>query len=303
MHMENEFKIIGKNLSTEKMKTLEEKYKETKEYAAVPYDSEIEKSDKAKEIIDFVNVCLEKEFDRIGLNYEWIPQGKVHFFLDDDFRLMHPNSEKDSGLYLPVLQEAHILTLDYSERATVFATILHEMIHLVSHNVYFFDENHEEIGNYRSGYHTRRNQDEDGHEHFRGLNEGIIDLVVSEIVNENIDTISQMLDLKEDDWRGVSWYYDEGELINLIIEKISQQKNEPEEVVYKRFKRGLFSGEMMHLRDIEKVFGKDALRIFSYINPRAKSQEELDIQKKAYEFFWTDNQERRNELHDEIIER
>jgi len=292
---------MGKNLSEERKLAFIKKKEQMEEESILPFKGELEKTEKTEEIINFINNCLKKEFDEMGLKYENIPSEKVHLFLDDIFRKMHPESTA-SGIYSSILHEAHI-RVGCSERANIFTTILHEMIHIASYNVYYANTNNEDLSdNYRTGYANAQHQGQNFHEHFRGLNEGIIDLIASEILNKNLETISEMLDLEEEDYKSINWYYDEGELINAIIEKVAKQKNEDEDDVYMRFKKGLFSGEMMHLRDVEKVFGKDALRIFSYVDPKAKSKKEIEIQGKVYEFFLTDNQERKNQLHAEIIQ-
>lgn len=302
--MENGFKIMGKNLSPERKEAFAKKYEEVEKEAMTPYTNELEKSEKAKEIIGFVNACLKKEFDKMDLKFEEIPIQKIHIFSKEGFeKTFFDKKESLSAFSSAILKEANIKASDV-EIAGVFKAILHEMIHLASYNVYFANANNEELKeSYRTGYFNNQYQSENYHFHFMGLNEGTIDLVASEIVQENLHTILKMLNIKEEDWKDVNWYHDESNLINRIAEKISTQKGEDFDDVYNRFKKGLFSGEMMYLRDVEKVYGQDSLRIFSYLNSSVEKDDNkgIELKEKIYEFFETGNEERRKELHDEII--
>jgi len=51
------------------------------------------------------------------------------------------------------------------------------------------------------------------------------------------------------------------EILEIVLEKIAKNNKEKPEQVWQRFKKGFFTGEMMHLRDVEKTFGKGALRV------------------------------------------
>lgn len=271
--MENGFKIMGKNLSPERKEIFTKKYEKIEKEAMTPYTNELEKNEKAKEIIGFINACLKKEFEEMHLEYTEIPVQKIHIFSKESFEKTFYDKKGSLGAFSSaILKEANIKACD-GEIARAFKAITHEMIHIASYNVYYADPENEELKeNYRSGYFNNQHQGDNYHNHFIGLNEGIIDLVVSEIVQENLDTILKMLAIEKEDWKDVVWYHDESNLINRIAEKIATKNGEDFDIVYKRFKRGLFSGEMMHLRDVERVYGEDALRILSYLNSNVEKK-------------------------------
>jgi hypothetical protein len=60
---------------------------------------------------------------------------------------------------------------------------------------------------------------------------------------------------------------------------------------------------MMHLRDIEKSFGKDFLKILSYWEPLSDDEDggKKDIYNKIYAFFKTDNEKERERLKKELL--
>ena len=79
-NMENGFNIVGKNISTERKEIFAKKYEDIEKEAMTPYTNELKKSEKATEIIGFVNACLKKEFEKMNLQYKEIPIQKIHVF-------------------------------------------------------------------------------------------------------------------------------------------------------------------------------------------------------------------------------
>jgi len=49
-------------------------------------------------------------------------------------------------------------------------------------------------------------------------------------------------------------------ILEIIISGIAKHNNETTEEVRSRFKKSLFTGEILHIRDIEKAFGEGALK-------------------------------------------
>jgi len=301
--MEHGFKIVGKNMSEEKREDFGKRYQEIEKRSVLPLKAEMEKNEKAEEIIRAINSWLRKEFEQMGLEYKDIPQEKIHIFFEDDYKKEFPE-EKESviGFASSVKREACIKAVE--DKARVFKCILHEMIHLASHNVYYGNIAEDVMTNYRSGYaNINWNNKEDVKQHFKGLNEGVVDMLASEIVQDNLDEVFRLTATRKEDWKNVEWYGEEGDIVNAILDKIAVHKNEKRENVYARFKKGLFSGEMMHLRDIEKAFGKDSLRILAYWDPTAdvSGVSEKDIYEKIYEFFTTADEKKRNEIREVLI--
>ncbi len=55
------------------------------------------------------------------------------------------------------------------------------------------------------------------------------------------------------------------------IVEIAKQKGEDENAVWQKIKRGQFTGEMMHLRDVEKYLGKGVLKKIAHWNERIET--------------------------------
>jgi hypothetical protein len=87
------------------------------------------------------------------------------------------------------------------------------------------------------------------------------------------------------------------EIVEIIIQKVAEKKGEDRELVWQRFKRGLFSGEMMHLRDIEETFGKGSLRILASLE-----SEDVPVA-MVKKYFESENETEKNAIAREISEK
>lgn len=79
--------------------------------------------------------------------------------------------------------------------------------------------------------------------------------------------------------------------------------NQTHEEVFQKIKKGFFTGDMMHLRLIEEVFGPGSLRVLAAMGTEGatKDTDEGELYKKIEEFFLSENQEERNRLADDIL--
>ena len=84
-----------------------------------------------------------------------------------------------------------------------------------------------------------------------------------------------------------------------IIFRISEKQGEEYQTVWKRFERGYFTGEMMHMRDVERTFGKGSLRILAAAYPESENRDDID--EKIFEYFDAKTEEEKDELAKEIL--
>jgi hypothetical protein len=109
------------------------------------------------------------------------------------------------------------------------------------------------------------------------------------------------------DWHEISKvsYKDEVDLVFKIVKKIYSS-----EVGLKKFVQGYLDGSMMHLRDIEKFYGKKSLSLLASIETKENLEkyysdpEELEQEKKyremALSFFMEDDEEKRKKILEDI---
>ena len=101
---------------------------------------------------------------------------------------------------------------------------------------------------------------------------------------------------------GIPMFYGECiSILDLIIRKVAQDRNEDEIAVWKRFKRGMFTGEMMHLRDIEHAFGRGSLRVLAALNWESNHTIPIELIPKIKEYFDSDDDEKRDEIAKEVL--
>lgn len=292
------YNFVGKNLTNESIntasKSLDEAHaievnKEEPNYRE-PTQEEIFNINKTKELI-------ETEMKLLGVNSSNLDINKYQFkFLkestgrgnynsetqlieiEDKYKIKLENIFKNPVTIIPTVgyfvQKILLKIIKLNKNSKTesnYSTILHESIHGKSFHKYELnidESNPEKISEniYRTGYLLTKNGQED---YFRGLNEGIVDkttmdILIKEYKNEPdiINKIRKILYYIE------SKYFIEMLTIDAIVNKIAQNKNEEKENVWASFKKGQFTGEMMHLRDIEKVYGSGSLRVLATMNPR-----------------------------------
>lgn len=145
------------------------------------------------------------------------------------------------------------------------------------------------------------------HEHLRGFNEAVLERIFHDIAMSNSQNISNFLGVSTqnflDQLEDRQVYYKESKVLNIIISKMAKYFNQTHEEVFQKIKKGFFTGDMMHLRLIEEVFGPGSLRVLAAMGTEGatKDTDEGELYKKIEEFFLSENQEERNRLADDIL--
>ncbi|MFA6392499.1 MAG: hypothetical protein WCW54_00215 [Candidatus Paceibacterota bacterium] len=162
-----------------------------------------------------------------------------------------------------------------SKTESNYSTIIHEAIHGKSFHKYELDINKDNSesykineNTYRNGYLLTKNGQED---YFRGLNEGVVDKTTMDILMKEYKDEPDILNkIRKILYYMESEYFIEMLTIDSIINKIAKSKNKSTEEIWTQFKKGQFTGDMMHLRDIEDVYTPGSLRILATMNPRTR---------------------------------
>ena len=223
---------------------------------------EEEKTVEENLIINIFNDYLQREIKSFGITVTPIFQEKIKFFTIDTFDKLFEKEDKTSGGYI---MEAGLICLKKKGLET-FHTLLHEMIHYYSFHKIDLNKNNRLYQVARVGY------NEYDARHFVGLNEGLTELIVSKILSGNIKDIKNNIPYfgdknvsdedKENFFKPKNGRY--SQFLKMLIKKLSEKELVSEDNLLKKFEEGMFTGEMMHLREIEKIFGKNSLRILAY---------------------------------------
>lgn len=125
------------------------------------------------------------------------------------------------------------------------------------------------------------------------------DAIFQNLQKESQETITEgQKDTEED-------YYNMIRILNTVLGRIADYRQEPVSETWKRWKRSLFTGEMMHMRDVDAVFGPGSLRFLgalSTIDNRQNMRPSMDYFAQidaAREYFSTTD----HAAHKKIIDR
>jgi hypothetical protein len=269
-------------------------------------ENELEKTDNDLRIIEKVNDILGELFDKLGLPPpEGMDPDRVHFFDKEGLLKRADGNASTLAHYHPPKKEIDVnigaIESDYKE----LAVILHEGIHYHSFQKF---EKRDSIDEgpyampYRVGYHLTSEKWSLAEGGLKRFNEGLVDAMTHHLLLERREELESEFDILLKDFPEVAdipyGYY--AKIIESICTQVAEFKGSTPEEVRDTLFRGEFTGEMMHLRDIEKVYGKEALRVLVALdNP----DEELrhGVKQLVSKFFASSDPQERDLLKEKIL--
>ncbi len=302
MKFENfEQRIVGKNAKGNKdeiLNLIEKRWTKGRE----PFEGEPEKTPEELEVISTINDYIQQEFEELNLgDAPVISPEQVHILPTKIYKEL--TKSEGGGRYIP--ENNTSLCEKGTNRLQLYAVMLHESIHMVSAQKYYAKTKIErgELNEYRTGYGTKNVLDQ--HEHFRGLNEAVVENTTKDILYKNKNHLIEKFNITEEESRNTHLSYaGYRAILDVIIGKVAKRKGENKATTWKRIKKGQFTGEMMHLRDIEETFGKGGLRVLGALGSGTKNLPEEETNEKILQYFTTeDESERDNIAHEALNER
>ncbi len=262
---------------------------------------EIRASAEDKETIRDAVSLVQEELKELGLEKNFsITEDEVHFFN----RLSH---NRGGGYSVPTDQIMILKQekLNFAEKikvvltATIFKykektslayinSLIHEITHKVSYHKYIIEKN--EVTYYRCGYHFMGKDKYDKHgtngtDYFLGFDEAVtmkneLDIISKKFGKNFVTKNLFHFFLKKN--AGHKLFLD---TVEQIVKHIAKTKKISKEDVWRDIKRGQITGEMMHLRIIEKIYGKGSLKKLAYMGWKKISASESPNTQLTYEFF------------------
>ncbi len=313
--MKENFNFVGKKSVLEKSKNniiayLQDAWQES---ASQKQENEIEKTSEDIETIEKAKKSLNNELASLGLTLRLdLQPEEVHIisrstFLSPkkypggDYSAIDRNINvyKEEGktiTYINVLQKVlsqisgYSMELGVNNDLDLKHILIHESTHKTSHHKYALyreELNKTHLVEYRVGYEINSPKGD----FMGGFNEAVVEATTLDIVNrENLSQGKKQIKSPTD-------YRVDVEIVDKIAEKIALLKKEKKEDVWKRFKTGQFTGNMMHLRDIEKAFGPGSLRILASMKPGSTREKPLYVS-----YFNTEDPSARQKISEKIIE-
>ncbi len=272
--MKNEYELFGKGLNKKEAEAVADAIDRKREESAKPIKGELEKTPEEIKLINLYNSYLQREFDELGIKEkpEILPE-QIHLFSHENFIKAFPNKKDLDEFHESETTKAGYLNIDRApNRIEFYNTILHTMIHIVSFHKYLVETEEKKFSSYRTGYRiadVRKIARED-EEHLRWFNEAVVDKTTQDIFLKYYSEIIKELNIPKNEEK-IPVYYKRIDSLNAIISEIAKQKGEDENAVWQKIKRGQFTGEMMHLRDVEKYLGKGVLKKIAHWNERIET--------------------------------
>jgi len=263
-----------------------------------PVKGELDKTESENRFVIKCKDYLNEELTDLGVEEKSdITPEAVHFLPSKVFKKLNPDN-----LSASVSLGENSIQIDKQEmrgRLDLYKTVTHEMVHTVAFRKKQIQTEGGvvKVDTLRGGYLTRNPESPD-HEHFRGLGEAITERTTMDILKKHAGEIVADFNISpEEQKQPVDWQYNNMEVLNAIIKKTAEASGEDESAEWEKFKKGQFTGEMMHLRDIEKVFGKGSLRVLAAMGPDAGD----GANKKFLKYFETDDKKERDKISAEIL--
>ncbi len=257
-----------------------------------PIKGEIQKPAEIEQMILEINQYREEIATELGLSKPIpIRVGQVHLLPPFVFNERYPNSpDSAEGLHENLGHGIFIKYKEYNSPELLKMFLLHEGIHMDSYHAYFTrNQNDNPIdslsGQTRSGYSTSTPYKERESNYLNGFNEAVVQKITWEKIRIHLIRMKTNMS-----------YENEIAVLDSLIKKIAIRYNEEEAEVWRRIKIGLFTGEMMHLRRINKTYGPKALEVLAML-----TDEYGIITEKVQKYFQTDDLKERLKIEEELL--
>lgn len=264
---------------------------------------EREKTLREKEIIQLIAEFLAVELKELGIE-EDPDENQWHFIADDTLETFNEAgiTPETSGACDPFGNIYIFERSEHENEIELVHNMLHEAVHAAAVHKVFYTENNQ-IAPYRAGYSVNdapRAKERIDNIFFDGLDEAITEQITLYILFKNKQNLLG---------KGIEGdidahiYIEQRKIITRILSEIAKKTGIHINEAWKNLKKGYFTGEMMHLRIIEKIFGKKSLRILAMVQSFPANEEGKFLQQKIDNFFKLETeQEQREILAKEILE-
>lgn len=279
--MENrEFTIHGPGLTEANKQEVNEFISGFDVDAQEPVEGEVEKSPEIERMILEVNQYREEIAAELQLpKPKPIVSAQIHLLPPALFKKRYPEYSDEAWGNHENMGDGIFIKYDPQQQNAdmIKMFLLHEGVHIDSFRAFFTSNDKGEAvdnltGETRSGYWTskpRKNAQEQKHQRFIALNEAVVQKTTWEKIQDKLPTVKTNPS-----------YINEIKILDTIVTRIAEVKQEDESIVWNRIKKGLFTGEMMHLRDIAKIYGQDSLHILADL-----TTEDEQATKTALDYF------------------
>lgn len=293
--------FIGRAYTEEEAQKSQEAVERWKRGAAEPMVGEREKTEFDLKVIDMAKKLLAEQLSAGGFNFSEIETGQIHIFDDESYRARF--GESGAGTTNGVSGAIGINRDVADTTMRYLAVVLHEMIHAASAKKFYLSEARN-IYDARVGFRLRSVWKKDRmKDTFIGLNEFITEIIVYMILQRNAEKLVEELSISLEEINGSSYnYMHYGATVNAVVTGIGAYKGVSPAKILGKFSRGPFENTLLVLKDVEKPFGKGALKILASLGSFRDEEKDVQNQELVEEFFTTEDSDRREDLRKKILQ-
>lgn len=300
------YEIQGKKLTPEDVHEISKEISDLQLKSKEKYPREVDKSIEQLQDITTANKLLASAIEKLGFTARTITTEQIHLvdsaFLDEMEGKKNETrngqaSIIDDQIFILTDRQTSLNTHDKSWLRLNFVKLaIHELIHLQGYQKFFADKDQQGFAS-RSGYGTPSMRRQTIL--LNSLNEAVVDKLALEIIKENpnlpedlgrkkkpTDSLYKLLEQES----GYIFFIG---ILEIIIEKIATVEKKTEDEIWTEFKINHFSGKLMFLRRIEKIFGKGSLEVLSAMD-RSNTSE-------VRTYFSTDDQAQQDKVKNIIL--
>jgi len=235
---------------------------------------EIRKKRIHRRIIKIIKEIIEKELRSLGISGTPVLKTRqIHLLPSSTYRRIF--GERTLGFHNPMTDGIYINVGGLSIVELIFL-ITHEIVHHKSFHRYIYDAISDELHWQRTGYANASIKNDN--EYFDLLNEAITEAITNGVLLRNQVSIMKKLGVSESQWKIGHAYYAYPKSVSLlddIVKRAADHSGYKAVEIWKKIKIGYFTGNMMHLRVIEKVLGRGFLRSLASLDIKIIETKEM----------------------------
>lgn len=292
------------NRMTSEHNTREELSHKTRETVySYGYQHELPRTEKQEQVTRLVISVFKEHMHRLGIDVQKeLSTRQFHFFDRAGFDREFPDLKGAFGGHggydtIPVVAE--------ESEGQFFLTLLHEAAHAFAIHTYELGTEGR-LPEYRNGYTVmdRKSSFVDPRRdkmHFNAFNEGVVEMTALRLAARYEDLFWNAGVSSEGlrDAMEHHAYVQQVSVVVKIISKLAVVYGEDELETWKRIERGQYTGDMMWMRSIEKVFGKGALRVLDCLSTE-ESEEAYQRNAMVLEYFSSDDAAKREGIQEQL---
>lgn len=320
---EGELKITGKMDEKDKddlrKEVIDELDKEAKEIMEKAIELELPKDEEDLGIIENVNNWLADYLKGSDAEefIQKVSEDKFIVLSDGDFNkigadLFNDDWSQGYGKMIPGVDIIFVRKLSETEKFKKILALLHELIHFNSkYKLRVGGQIKDSVdypGGSRSGYSIKSIKEEGGefksYRYFDGFNEAIVQTMALDMLRRHAKELEAEFGINEEDQKKFLDGYAGYEYVFMVmLKKLSGELGISPKDYWQKIKTGLFTGNLMFLRDIERVFGKGSLRVLAFMGSSSAHAQDEDLIRLFGNFFLADNPDERNEIAEKIFDK